>query len=119
VVGDGLIGADTGLQAVPDMLVRLSRVPVVSIASIRGRATGVGSERRDAETKTSSKGTKYLKLNARVGDGDAQSLFTLVVTEEWFASANFRETELGHIAVGSCAVAYSLVDRWVPYQGQS
>jgi enoyl-CoA hydratase/carnithine racemase len=34
----------TGLQAVPDMLVRLSRAPVVSIASIRGRATGVGSE---------------------------------------------------------------------------
>ncbi len=34
----------TGLQPLPDMLVRLSRVPVVSIASIRGRATGVGSE---------------------------------------------------------------------------
>ncbi|WOH50147.1 enoyl-CoA hydratase/isomerase family protein [Bradyrhizobium sp. sBnM-33] len=34
----------TGLQALPDMLVRLSRAPVVSIASIRGRATGVGSE---------------------------------------------------------------------------
>jgi enoyl-CoA hydratase/carnithine racemase len=33
-----------GLQALPDMLVRLSRAPVVSIASIRGRATGVGSE---------------------------------------------------------------------------
>ncbi|MBC7772496.1 MAG: enoyl-CoA hydratase/isomerase family protein [Pyrinomonadaceae bacterium] len=34
----------TGLQALPDMLVRLSRAHVVSIASIRGRATGVGSE---------------------------------------------------------------------------
>lgn len=34
----------TGLQQLPDMLVRLSRAPVVSIASIRGRATGVGSE---------------------------------------------------------------------------
>jgi enoyl-CoA hydratase/carnithine racemase len=34
----------TGLPAFPDMLVRLSRAPVVSIASIRGRATGVGSE---------------------------------------------------------------------------
>jgi enoyl-CoA hydratase/carnithine racemase len=34
----------TGLEALPDMLVRLSRVPVVSIACIRGRATGVGSE---------------------------------------------------------------------------
>jgi len=34
----------TGLQALPDMLARVSRAPVVSIASIRGRATGVGSE---------------------------------------------------------------------------
>jgi enoyl-CoA hydratase/carnithine racemase len=34
----------TGLPPLPDMLVRLSRAPVVSIVSIRGRATGVGSE---------------------------------------------------------------------------
>src|SRR5438045_3973168 len=34
----------TGLQPLPDMLVRLSRASAVSIASIRGRATGVGSE---------------------------------------------------------------------------
>lgn len=34
----------TGLQALPDMLARVSRAPVVSIAAIRGRATGVGSE---------------------------------------------------------------------------
>src|SRR6202522_4272448 len=34
----------TGLQAWPDILVRLQRVPVVSIALIRGRATGNGSE---------------------------------------------------------------------------
>ena len=34
----------TGLHPLPDMLARLSRAPVASIASIRGRATGVGSE---------------------------------------------------------------------------
>jgi enoyl-CoA hydratase/carnithine racemase len=34
----------TGLPPVPDMFVRLTRAPVVSIALIRGRATGVGSE---------------------------------------------------------------------------
>ena len=34
----------TGLQQLPDVLVRISRAPVVSIAAIRGRATGVGSE---------------------------------------------------------------------------
>lgn len=34
----------TRLHPLPDMLIRLSRAPVVSIVSIRGRATGVGSE---------------------------------------------------------------------------
>src|SRR5580765_3809926 len=34
----------TGLEAWPDILVRLTRAPFVSIASIRGRATGNGSE---------------------------------------------------------------------------
>jgi enoyl-CoA hydratase/carnithine racemase len=34
----------TGLHPWPEMMVRLSRAPVVSIASIRGRATGMGSE---------------------------------------------------------------------------
>ena len=34
----------TGLQPLPDMLARISRLPVVSISLIRGRATGVGSE---------------------------------------------------------------------------
>src|SRR5713101_7865992 len=34
----------TGLQPLPGMLARISRLPVVSISLIRGRATGVGSE---------------------------------------------------------------------------
>src|SRR5499433_4458648 len=34
----------TGLEAWPDVLARVSRAPVVSIALIRGRATGNGSE---------------------------------------------------------------------------
>src|ERR1700675_1713076 len=34
----------TGLHPWPEMLVRLSRSPVVSIALIRGRTTGMGSE---------------------------------------------------------------------------
>jgi enoyl-CoA hydratase/carnithine racemase len=41
---DRLLPGATGLSPLPDLLVRLSRAPVVSIAAIRGRATGVGSE---------------------------------------------------------------------------
>jgi enoyl-CoA hydratase/carnithine racemase len=43
-VSTGLPSGPTGLHPLPDMLVRLSRAPVVSISLIRGRATGVGSE---------------------------------------------------------------------------
>jgi multidrug efflux system membrane fusion protein len=32
----------------------------------------------------------------------SQSLFTLINTEEWFASANFRETDLSRVKPGSC-----------------
>ena len=39
-----LLPGATELSPLPELLVRLSRAPVVSIASIRGRATGVGSE---------------------------------------------------------------------------
>jgi enoyl-CoA hydratase/carnithine racemase len=40
----GIPEGPTGLQAWPDILVRLTRSPVISIALIRGRATGNGSE---------------------------------------------------------------------------
>jgi len=40
----GMPQGPTGLEAWPDILVRLTRMPVVSIALIRGRATGNGSE---------------------------------------------------------------------------
>ena len=40
----GMAPGPTGLPSVPDLMVRLSRLPIVTIASIRGRATGIGSE---------------------------------------------------------------------------
>ncbi len=40
----GMPQGPTGLEAWPDILVRLTRMPVISIALIRGRATGNGSE---------------------------------------------------------------------------
>jgi len=48
----------------------------------------------------------------------SQALFTLVVTEEWYASGNFRETDLVHIKVGACATAWSLIDRTRPIPGR-
>lgn len=47
-----------------------------------------------------------------------QSVFTLIDTDAWFASASFRETELPAIAVGDCARVYALADRSVPIAGR-
>jgi multidrug efflux system membrane fusion protein len=47
----------------------------------------------------------------------SQPLFTLVNTEEWFAVANLRETEMHGVAVGDCATVYSMIDRGKPIKG--
>jgi enoyl-CoA hydratase/carnithine racemase len=59
----------TGLQALPDMLARISRSPVVSIASIRGRATGVGSELALASDMRFASREKALLSQWEVGAG--------------------------------------------------
>lgn len=59
----------TGLQLLPDMLARLSRAPVVSIASIRGRATGVGSELALASDLRSASREKAILSQWEVGAG--------------------------------------------------
>lgn len=47
-----------------------------------------------------------------------QSLFTLIDTRHWYASATFPETELSRIAVGDCATVYVLSDRSRPIRGR-
>ncbi len=47
----------------------------------------------------------------------SQSVFTLVNTEEWFAVANLRETELRAVAIGDCATVYSMIDPGRPIKG--
>jgi single-stranded DNA-binding protein len=45
-------------------------------------AAFVGVLGRDAEVKTSAKGTRYLKLNARVGDGDGAEWVSVLAFDE-------------------------------------
>ncbi|MEA1052653.1 multidrug transporter subunit MdtN [Lamprobacter modestohalophilus] len=47
-----------------------------------------------------------------------QSLFTLIDSEHWYASATFPETELSRIAIGDCARVYVLADRSRPVAGR-
>ena len=46
-----------------------------------------------------------------------QSLFTLINAEEWFASANLRETDLAAVHAGDCATVYSMIDRRLAIRG--
>ncbi|AMO24056.1 multidrug transporter subunit MdtN [Ramlibacter solisilvae] len=48
----------------------------------------------------------------------SQSLFTLIVTDEWFAIANMRETDLQQITIGNCATVYSMIDRAKAIRGE-
>jgi enoyl-CoA hydratase/carnithine racemase len=59
----------TGLEAWPDILVRITRAPVVSIAMIRGRATGNGSEIALACDMTFASREKALLSQWEVGVG--------------------------------------------------
>ena len=68
----GLPPGPTGLQQLPDMLVRISRAPVVSIAKIRGRATGVGSELALASDMRFASREKAILSQWEVGAGLAR-----------------------------------------------
>lgn len=50
-------------------------------------------------------------LNVSAGErlAPGQSLFTLINTDAWYATAFFRETDLPHIHVGDCASVYALM----------
>jgi enoyl-CoA hydratase/carnithine racemase len=59
----------TGLEAWPDVLVRLTRAPFVSIALVRGRATGNGSELSLACDMSFASREKALSSQFEVGVG--------------------------------------------------
>lgn len=47
-----------------------------------------------------------------------QSLFTLINTEQWYATAFFRETELMELKPNACALVYALADPSVIIKGK-
>lgn len=63
---------------------------------------------------------KVVGLDTAVGEYvlPGQSVFVLIDSGAWFASAAFLETELAGIAVGNCATVYTLADRGVRIRGR-
>ena len=90
-------------------------------ATVLARKAALAIARRALDDTTVRASHNGLVVGLRVSTGEmvipSQSLFTLINTDEWFANANFRETDLSAIAIGDCATVFSLIDRKVPIKG--
>src|SRR5215831_11723220 len=105
----------TGLQPLPDMLVRLSRAPVVSIASIRGRATGVGSELALACDMRFASREKAILSQFEVGAGVVPGAGPMARLPRLMGRGRALEVLLGANDIpGDLAELYGYVNRSLP-----
>jgi multidrug efflux system membrane fusion protein len=90
-------------------------------ANVQARKAALALAQRglDDTTVRATHAGRVVGLSVSTGEMTApsQTLFTLVNNEEWFAVANFRETDLAAIAVGDCVTVYSMIDREKPLKG--
>jgi enoyl-CoA hydratase/carnithine racemase len=105
----------TGLQALPDLLVRLSRAPVVSIASVRGRATGVGSELALASDMRFASREKAILSQWEVGAGLVPGGGPMARLPRLMGRGRALEVLLGADDInGDLAERYGYVNRSLP-----
>jgi membrane fusion protein, multidrug efflux system len=90
-------------------------------AAVRARRAALAIAQRALADTTVRATHNGLVVGLTISTGEmvapAQSIFTLINTEEWFAVGDFRETDLGPIRVGDCATVFSMIDRDVPIKG--
>src|SRR5258708_6988308 len=105
----------TGLQPLPDMLVRLSRADAVSIALIRGRATGVGSELALACDMRFASREKAILSHFEVGAGIVPGGGPMARLPRLMGRGRALEVLLGADDVrGDLAEMYGYVNRSLP-----
>ncbi len=111
----GLPQGPTGLEAWPDILVRITRAPVVSIAKIRGRATGNGSELLLASDMTFVSREKALLSQWEVGVGMVAGGGPMARLPRLIGRARALEVLMGSDDIrGDLAEAYGYVNRALP-----
>jgi len=104
-----------GLQPLPDMLVRLSRAPVASIALIRGRATGVGSELALACDMRFASREKAILSHFEVGAGIVPGGGPMARLPRLMGRGRALEVFLGADDIpGNLAEKYGYVNRSLP-----
>lgn len=105
----------TGLEAWPDILVRLTRAPVVSIAKIQGRATGNGSEITLACDMAFISREKGLLSQWEVGVGMVAGGGPMARLPRLIGRGRALEVLLGSDDIGGdLAAAYGYVNRSLP-----
>jgi enoyl-CoA hydratase/carnithine racemase len=105
----------SGLPAWPDILVRLPRAPVVSIALIRGRATGNGSELALACDMSFASREKTLLSQWEVGVGLVAGGGPMARLPRLIGRSRALEVLLGSDDIGGdLAQAYGYVNRSLP-----
>jgi len=105
----------TGLESWPDVLVRLTRAPFVSIASIRGRATGNGSEIALACDMSFVSREKAILSQWEVGVGMVAGGGPMSRVPRLIGRGRALEVLLGSDDIrGDLAEAYGYVNRCLP-----
>ena len=105
----------TGLEAWPDILVRLTRAPVVTIALIRGRATGNGSEIALACDMSFASREKAVLSQWEVGVGLVAGGGPMARLPRLIGRGRALEVLLGSDDIGGdLAQAYGYVNRSLP-----
>jgi len=88
---------------------------------VAARQAALGLAQRHLEDTTVRAAHNGLVVGLTVSSGEfvapGQSLFTMINTDEWFASADFRETDLASMHAGDCATVYSMIDRRLSIRG--
>jgi enoyl-CoA hydratase/carnithine racemase len=111
----GIPQGPTGLEAWPDVLVRLTRAPVVSIALIRGRATGNGSEIALACDMSFASREKAVLSQWEVGVGMVAGGGPMARLPRLIGRGRALEVLLGSDDIpGDLAQAYGYVNRSLP-----
>jgi multidrug efflux system membrane fusion protein len=90
-------------------------------AAVQARKAALAIARRSLDDTTVRAPTdgRVSGLTVLAGEivAPSQSLFTLINTDEWFADANFQETQLNAIRIDDCVTVYSLIERSKPIKG--
>jgi enoyl-CoA hydratase/carnithine racemase len=111
----GIPQGPSGLEAWPDILVRLPRAPVASIAKIRGRATGNGSEIALACDMTFASREKAILSQWEVGVGMVAGGGPMARLPRLIGRGRALEVLLGSDDIsGALAADYGYVNRALP-----